>query len=102
MNIFMALNINTSIIRTTAKTLAAKNTELLDTLKASKNTVDSLRDVWTGSAATATIGAYDAFAAKYFESYHQMLNEYVKFLNNVAGAGYETTESKVKNLASEI
>ena len=98
----MAMQIDTQLIRETASTISTQNQLLLDTLNNSKSTVDSLRAVWTGSAAEATINAYSSFAAKYFQSYHDMLDEYVKFLNNVAGAGYESAETKATSKADEI
>lgn len=98
----MAMQIDTQLIRNTASTISEQNRQLLETLNASKSTVDSLRGVWTGKAADATISAYTEFADKYFQSYHEMLDEYVKFLNNVAGAGYESAETKAASKADEI
>lgn len=98
----MAMKIDTQLIRNAASTISGQNQQLLETLNASKKTVDSLSSVWTGQAATATIEAYSAFAQKYFQVYHDMLDEYVKFLNNVAGTGYESAETKVASKADEI
>ena len=96
------LKIDTQTIRSTAGTIAAQNERLFETLTASQSTVQSLSSVWTGAASEATISAYDSFAANYFENYREMLDQYVKFLNNVAGAGYEQTEQQVTSKASEI
>lgn len=98
----MAMKIDTQVIRSTASNISTQNQKLLETLNASKSTVNSLSGVWTGTAAEATIGAYNAFASKYFESYHEMLDAYVKFLNGVAGEGYEDVEQKVSRKADEI
>lgn len=97
-----ALKIDTQTIRSTAATIFAQNEALFETLIASQTTVQSLGSVWTGAASEATISAYDTFAAKYFESYREMLDQYVKFLTNIAGAGYEQTEQQVTSKANEI
>ncbi len=96
------LKIDTAAIQSAAHTIETQNNLLLDTLNQSKATVDSLAGAWQGAAADATIAAYNSFAAKYFEQYHAMLEEYVKFLNNTAGEGYAQTEQSVKSKADQI
>lgn len=98
----MAMKIDTQLIRSTASTISAQNQKLFEVLNQSNSTVNSLSGVWTGQAADATISAYNSFAQKYFESYRDMLDQYVKFLNGVAGEGYENVESKVQRKADEI
>lgn len=98
----MAMKIDTQLIRSTAGTISNQNAQLMGTLNASKSTMDSLRTVWTGAAADATINAYSAFAQKYFQTYHDMLDSYVQFLNGVAGAGYESAETRAASKAEEI
>lgn len=96
------LKINTAAIRETASTIATQNNRLEETLLTCQQTVRSLSGSWTGTASEATIAAFDSFAAKYFSQYKEMLDQYVKFLNNAAGAGYEETEQRVARKADEI
>ena len=96
------LRIDTAAIRETASTIDAQNQRLEDTLLACQRTVRSLSDSWTGTASEATIAAFDSFAARYFSQYKEMLDQYVKFLNNAAGEGYEETERRVTRKADEI
>ena len=96
------LKIDTGAIRSTASNIASQNSRLEETLLSCQQTVKSLSGSWTGSAADATIAAFDSFAAKYFSQYKEMLDQYVKFLNNAAGEGYEQTEQQVTSKASQI
>ena len=96
------LKIDTGAIQSTADTIHAQNEQLFAILTKSKDTVHSLKGAWQGAAADATIKAYDSFAGKYFEQYRDMLNEYVKFLNDAAAAGYNETEIKITRKADDI
>lgn len=96
------MKIDTGAIQSAASTIKSQNDQLLATLQQSQATVDSLRGVWQGAAAEATVSAYDSFAKKYFEQYHEMLDQYVGFLNNSAGEGYSTTEQNVTRKADQI
>ena len=96
------LRIDTTAIRETAAEIARQNGRLEETLNQCQQTVHSLANSWTGAAAEATIDAFDSFAARYFDQYKEMLDQYVQFLNSSAGAGYEETEQRVARKADEI
>ena len=96
------LNINTGAIRSTASKIAMENKHLEETLLSCQQTVHSLTNTWSGAAADATIAAFDSFASKYFSQYKELLDQYVRFLNNVAGEGYEETEQQVTRKADQI
>ena len=98
----MAMRVDTQRIAATAGNISELNTRLFNTLEQSRTTIKELSGVWTGAAADATIGAYEQFAAKYFENYRQMLDDYVKFLRLAAGEGYEETEQAATRKADEI
>lgn len=96
------INIDTGAIRSTASNIATQNNRLEETLLSCQQTVRSLSGSWTGVAAETTVTAFDSFAAKYFSQYKELLDQYVKFLNNVAGEGYEETEQQVTRKADQI
>ncbi len=97
-----AQSINTQVIRDAASTIQQQNNDLYEELMASNQTVASLSGVWTGEGADATRSTYNQFATKYAAEYQEMLNNYVRFLNEAAGQGYEDTERSVTSAASEI
>ena len=94
--------IDTAAIESAAATIANINNQLMETLSSSRATVQSLSSVWSGQAADATISAYNAFETKYSQQYREMLDQYSKFLKNVAAAGYQETESLGAKLADTI
>lgn len=96
------MKIDTGAIRSTALAIAAQNERLEETLLNCQQAVHSLSGDWTGAAAEAAIAAFDSFAAKYFAQYREMLDEYVKFLNDVAGEGYEEAERQAVRKADLI
>ena len=75
------------------------NQQLQQMLNDSKAAVDSLSSYWNGSAAEETRASYDSFAGKFFQSYFDVLNQYVKFLRTNVAAQYEQTEQVNTQLA---
>jgi len=82
-----------------ASSLEGLNRDLSNELKNSKQTIDGLADIWQGEAARATITAFDSFSAKYFQTYEDVITQYVKFLRTNVAAGYEETETANIGLA---
>ena len=75
------------------------NQQLQQLLNDSKSTIDSLSSMWTGKAADDTLAAYSSFAGKFFQTYFDVLNQYVKFLRGNVSAQYEQTEQVNVQLA---
>ena len=73
------------------------NIQLQELLKQSKSTLDSLSATWTGQASEETRTSYEAFAGKYFQTYYEVLDQYVKFLrSNVADQYTQAEQLNVK------
>jgi len=87
-----SIRISTDQVAQIANELDSLNKRLTEELQACKQTVSSLRNIWQGEAANATISAFDAFAAKYFQKYEEVISQYVKFLRANVEAGYTATE----------
>ena len=68
-------------------------------LNDSKLSIDTLFSYWMGPAADETRVSYKSFANKYFQTYYDILEQYVKFLRNNVAAQYEQTEQVNKQLA---
>jgi WXG100 family type VII secretion target len=75
------------------------NQQLQQLLNDSKAAVDSLSYYWTGKASDETRASYESFAGKYFQTYYDVLDQYVKFLRNNVAAQYEQTEQVNTQLA---
>jgi len=76
-----------------ASQIEADNQQLQQLLNDSKATLDNLSATWTGQAAETTISAYETFAGKYFQTYYDVLEQYVKFLRTNVAEQYVETEN---------
>jgi len=82
-----------------ATQIESDNHQLHELLNDSKATINSLSSYWTGMASDETRASYDSFASKFFQSYYDVLDQYVKFLRNNVAAQYEQTEQVNTQLA---
>ena len=82
-----------------ASQIESDNQQLQQLLNDSKTTVDSLSSYWTGKAADDTRAAYESFSSKFFQTFYDVLNQYVKFLRDNVAAQYEQTEQVNTQLA---
>lgn len=82
-----------------ATQIETDNRQLQQLLLDSKATIENLSSIWTGRAAEETRASYDAFANKFFQSYYDILEQYVKFLRTNVSEQYEQTEQVNTQLA---
>ena len=82
-----------------ASQIESDNQQLQQLLNDSKASVDSLSSYWTGKASDETRSSYETFANKFFQTYYDVLNQYVKFLRNNVATQYEQTEQINTQLA---
>ncbi len=94
-----SIRINTDQVAETAANMENLNLQLDDILQKSRQAVDSLRNIWQGEAAEETIASYDAFSARYFENYKEIINNYVAFLRGNVQEDYIRTENANVSLA---
>lgn len=80
-----------------ASQLESDNQLLKQLLEDSKSTINGLASYHTGSAAEETRSSYEAFAGKFFQSYYDVLDQYVKFLRqNVSEQYMEIEQANIK------
>ena len=82
-----------------ASQIENNNKQLDQLLKDSKATVDSLSSYWSGKASDETRTSYDSFANKFFQTYYDVLEQYVKFLRVNVAEQYTQTEQVNTQLA---
>jgi uncharacterized protein YukE len=87
-----SITIDSEQILAIATQLQSDNDLLKQLLEDSKATIDSLASYHTGKAADETRSSYDSFANKFFQTYYDILDQYVKFLRNNVVPGYNDTE----------
>lgn len=97
-----SITISTDEVASIASGIESLNQQLLDTLNESQETIKNLGSIWEGEAYQETLKIYNAFAAKYFQNYHDIINNYVKFLRTNVDAGYVETETANISLADSF
>jgi WXG100 family type VII secretion target len=93
------IKVNTAQVAEIATNIESLNKQLAEQLQNSQNTVKNLANTWDGEASQATISSYEEFAAKFFQNYYDILDNYVKFLRVNVDQGYFETETANTNLA---
>lgn len=93
------ITLNSEQVLGIASQIESDNQTLQRLLIDSKNTLDNLSSQWTGSAADQTRAAYDSFATRYFQTYFDILEQYVKFLRTNVADQYVQTETSNTRLA---
>lgn len=96
------IKIDTAQVNAIADNLDNLNNSLQDNLKAAQKAVANLNSVWSGEAATATIDAVNSFANDYFQSYKEMIDQYVQFLRKNVSEGYTAVETTNTSLADSF
>jgi len=96
------IKVNTEQVLGIATTLSSLNDDLQTQLKEAQTAITNLDSVWTGEAANATKEAINAFATEYFQSYYDLINQYVEFLKKNVAEGYESTETTNTSLADSF
>lgn len=93
------IRVSTAQVAEIATTIEGLNKRLQEKLEESQAMIKNLANTWEGEAATATIEAYDSFAAKYFQNYYNIIDSYVKFLRTNVEQGYFETETANTTIA---
>lgn len=78
--------------------IEADNQQLQQLLEDSKATLNNLASTWTGGAAEQTRSSYETFSGKYFQTYFDVLEQYVKFLRTNVAEQY----TEVENLNTQL
>lgn len=94
-----SIKVNTDQVGQIASNLESLNKRLTEELNNGKQAIDNLKNIWEGEASQATIQSFDGFAARYFQTYEDIIQQYVKFLRTNIEQGYFDTETANVGLA---
>lgn len=94
------IQISTDVLHTTAKDIRDINDILDQKLADINKNMNDLKETWQSEAAEDIRAAMNALKPR-FEEYKAVVESYAKFLVNTA-TSYETTESNIKNNASQF
>ena len=93
------IRVNTEQVGQIAGNIERYNAQLDEALNKGRATVQNLANLWDGKASQETIAAFNSFAARFFEIYRTMMDNYVKFLRTNVQSGYFETEQANVTLA---
>lgn len=93
------IQINTDQVNEIASGIESLNRKLSDELTASRDLFTSLGNSWSGEAYEASKAAFNEFATKYFQTYYDIIDNYVKFLRTNVSQGYFDVETANTSLS---
>ena len=93
------MTLDTEQVLAIATSIENDNQQLQQLLNESKATIDNLATYWSGNAYEETRNSYETFGGKFFQTYFDVLEQYVKFLRNNVATQYEQTETVNTQLA---
>lgn len=96
------IRISTEEVALSATSIESLNNKLNDKLLEAQAVIKALGQTWEGEAYDTTLASFNTFAGKYFESYKELIDDYVKFLRERVEQGYFKTEVRNENLASQF
>lgn len=96
------IKVNTDQVGQIASKIEKLNGQLAEELQNGKNAIDSLKNIWTGEAADATVASFSEFASKYFKTYDDIIKQYVSFLRKNVEQGYFDVETANITLADNF
>ncbi len=93
------ITVNTDQVSEIASNIESLNKKLTDELNTSRDLFNALGNSWSGEAFEASKSAYNEFATKFFQTYYDVIDNYVKFLRNNVSQGYFDVETVNTNLS---
>jgi len=97
-----ALKVNTDIINAAAGQIKGYNKQIRDDFDSLQSAVSRLDSTWDGSAATNTIKKFNEIKSSYCDARYAVMDNFVGFLYQQVGIGYENVETTNKSLADQF
>ena len=96
------LKVNTDAVVATAGKIQACNNQMRDGFETVKSAISKLDNSWDGSASVKAISKFNHIGSSFCDSRYKVLDNYVNFLLQQVGQGYEQTETTNKSLADQF
>lgn len=96
------ITIDPNEVMSIASNMASLNQDLKEKLESTQKKVNSLADVWTGTAASSTIDSFNSFASKYYETYYDLIDQYVIFLKRNVAEAYPEIDAQIAKLGENV
>ena len=96
------IKVNTDAVVSAAGKIRSCNNSMRDNFSTIQTAITNLDNSWDGSAATMAISKFNQIKAEFCDSRYKVMDNYVNFLLQQVGQGYEQTESTNKSLAAQF
>ena len=93
------MSIDTEQVKAIASEIERINSQLKEQLEMGQKQLNNLQNTWTGKAADDTRAAFNSFSAKYFQTYYDVIQQYVTFLRRNVSETWERVETANISLA---
>lgn len=93
------MSIDTEQVKAIASEIERINGQLKEQLEMGQKQLNNLQNTWTGKAADDTRAAFNSFSAKYFQTYYDVIQQYVTFLRRNVSETWERVETANISLA---
>jgi hypothetical protein len=94
------VKVDTKLVETTAKNIANYNNKILNDFSSVESAMKALDTEWVGNASTNAMGSFFEIKNAFIDVRFDVVQDYVKFLNEQVNAGYELIENNNKYLAT--
>lgn len=94
------LKVNAEAVISAATSIKTLNDQINGLLPELQNAISKLDSSWDGEASIAGIGRFNEIKSVYPESRYKVVENYVNFLLQQIGEGYNQTEEANKSLAA--
>ena len=96
------IEISLEQVRQVAQTISGLNRSLEERLNEITRDMKSLQESWKSPAAETIQNKFTSYSQKYFDTYKNVIDSYVNFLNKTVADNYEQTEATINNNASQF
>lgn len=95
----MAIKVNTGAIINSAARISKYNNNIRNDFEAVERAVMNLGNNWNSGVSGPSINSFQNIRRSYVDNRYIVIDDMRKFMVNVAGEGYENTESSVVSAA---
>ena len=93
------LKVNTDLVITAANNIQTTHGQIRSGFDKVQAAMTKLGNAWEGAAATSAVSKFNELKSNYPDARYNVVDNYVNFLLQQVGAGYEQTEDVNKSLA---
>lgn len=94
-----AIKVNTDAVVSAAQNIRKVNNDIHNLISSVESAMRSLDNAWDGNASTNAVNKYHSIKNAYCDNRYNVIENFVNFLLQQVGEGYDQTETTNKSLA---